>query len=197
MLAAAETIGVFQLEGEQMRTLIQRLRPDCFDDVVALVALYRPGPMGADMHNLYADRKTGRARVAPLHPTLKELLDPTYQILVYQEQVMEVSRTMAGYTMEEADNLRKAMGKKIKAVMDAEEEKFVEGCVARGHERATGQELFGLISHFAGYGFNKSHSACYGWWPIRPPTSRRTIRPSTWRLCSPRRRTTGTAPLSI
>ena len=162
LLRAADTIGVFQLEGEPMRALIQRLRPDSFDDVVALVALYRPGPMGANMHNLYADRKTGRAPVAPLHTALEEILDPTYQILVYQEQVMEVSRAMAGYTMEEADNLRKAMGKKIKAVMDAEEEKFVEGCVAQGHDRATGRDLFGLISHFAGYGFNKSHSACYG-----------------------------------
>ena len=162
LLQAAQTIGVFQLEGEQMRTLIQRLRPDRFDDVVALVALYRPGPMGANMHNLYADRKTGRASVEPLHPTLTDLLDSTYQILVYQEQVMEVSRTMAGYTMEEADNLRKAMGKKIQAVMDAEEEKFVEGCVSQGYDRSTGRELFGLISHFAGYGFNKSHSACYG-----------------------------------
>ena len=162
LLRAAETIGVFQLEGEPMRALIQRLRPDRFDDVVALVALYRPGPMGANMHNLYADRKTGRVGVEPLHPALAELLDPTYQILVYQEQVMEVSRAMAGYTMEEADNLRKAMGKKIKSVMDAEEEKFVEGCVARGHDRSTGRDLFGLISHFAGYGFNKSHSACYG-----------------------------------
>ncbi|MCY3563674.1 MAG: OB-fold nucleic acid binding domain-containing protein, partial [bacterium] len=118
--------------------------------------------MGANMHNLYADRKTGRVGVEPLHPALAELLDPTYQILVYQEQVMEVSRAMAGYTMEEADNLRKAMGKKIKSVMDAEEEKFVEGCVARGHDRSTGRDLFELISHFAGYGFNKSHSACYG-----------------------------------
>lgn len=162
LLQAAETIGVFQLEGDQMRILIQRLRPDRFDDVVALVALYRPGPMGANMHTLYADRKTGRARVEPLHPMLNEVLDPTYQILVYQEQVMEVARTMAGYTMEEADNLRKAMGKKIKAVMDAEEEKFVEGCAAQGHDRSTGRELFDLISHFAGYGFNKSHSACYG-----------------------------------
>ena len=162
LLQAAETIGVFQLEGDQMRVLIQRLRPDRFDDVIALVALYRPGPMGANMHTLYADRKTGRAPVEPLHPMLKEVLDPTYQILVYQEQVMEVSRTMAGYSMEEADNLRKAMGKKIKAVMDAEEEKFVEGCTAQGHPPATGRELFGLISHFAGYGFNKSHSACYG-----------------------------------
>lgn len=162
LLQRAETIGVFQLESDQMRVLIGRLRPDRFDDVVALVALYRPGPMGANMHTLYADRKTGRASTEPLHPTLKDLLDPTYQILVYQEQVMEVSRTMAGYTMEEADNLRKAMGKKIKSVMDAEEEKFVEGCAAQGHSRATGRELFGLISHFAGYGFNKSHSACYG-----------------------------------
>ena len=162
LLQRAETIGVFQLEGDQMRGLIGRLRPDRFDDVVALVALYRPGPMGANMHTLYADRKTGRAPVEPLHPTLSKVLDPTYQILVYQEQVMEVSRTMAGYNMEEADNLRKAMGKKIKAVMDAEEEKFVEGCAAQGHSRQTGRELFGLISHFAGYGFNKSHSACYG-----------------------------------
>ncbi len=162
LLQRADTIGVFQLESDQMRALIGRLRPDCFDDVVALVALYRPGPMGANMHTLYADRKTGRAPVEPLHPTVAELLESTYQILVYQEQVMEVSRTMAGYTMEEADNLRKAMGKKIKAVMDAEEEKFVDGCEARGHTRATGRELFGLISHFAGYGFNKSHSACYG-----------------------------------
>jgi DNA polymerase-3 subunit alpha len=162
LLRAAETIGVFQLEGEQMRVLIQRLRPDQFDDVVALVALYRPGPMGANMHTMYADRKTGRAPVQPLHPTLKDVLAPTYQILVYQEQVMEVSRAMAGYSMEEADNLRKAMGKKIQSVMDAEEEKFVEGCAAQGHDTSTGRELFGLISHFAGYGFNKSHSACYG-----------------------------------
>jgi len=162
LLRRGETIGVFQLESDQMRVLIGRLRPDRFDDVVALVALYRPGPMGANMHTLYADRKTGRAPVEPLHPTVADLLDSTYQILVYQEQVMEVSRTMAGYTMEEADNLRKAMGKKIKSVMDAEEEKFVEGCAAQGHARATGRELFGLISHFAGYGFNKSHSACYG-----------------------------------
>lgn len=162
LLQAADTIGVFQLEGDQMRALIQRLRPDRFDDVVALVALYRPGPMGANMHTLYADRKTGRVRVEPLHPTIKEVLDPTYQILVYQEQVMEVSRAMAGYSMEEADNLRKAMGKKIQSVMDDEEEKFVEGCAAQGYDRATGRELFGLISHFAGYGFNKSHSACYG-----------------------------------
>ncbi len=162
LLKAAETIGVFQLEGDPMRVLIQRLRPDRFDDVVALVALYRPGPMGANMHNLYADRKTGRAPVEPLHPTIEPLLAPTYQILVYQEQVMEVSRAMAGYTMEEADNLRKAMGKKIKAVMDAEEEKFMLGCASQGHDRSTGRELFQLISHFAGYGFNKSHSACYG-----------------------------------
>ncbi len=162
LLQRADTIGVFQLESEPMRVLIGRLRPDRFDDLVALVALYRPGPMGANMHTLYADRKTGRAPTEPLHPLLAELLDPTYQILVYQEQVMEVSRTMAGYTMEEADNLRKAMGKKIKAVMDAEEEKFMEGCAAQGHSRATGRELFDLISHFAGYGFNKSHSACYG-----------------------------------
>ena len=162
LLQTGNTIGVFQMEGTAMRALIRSLKPDSFDDVIALVALYRPGPMGANMHNLYADRKNGRAPVEELHPAVTESLSDTYQIMVYQEQVMEVARDLAGYTMADADNLRRAMGKKIKSVMEAEEEKFVAGCLDRGHTEETGREMFRLIAHFAGYGFNKSHSAGYG-----------------------------------
>ncbi|MGB7859966.1 MAG: DNA polymerase III subunit alpha [Acidimicrobiia bacterium] len=162
LLQSGNTIGVFQMEGSAMRALIRSLGPDSFNDVVALVALFRPGPMGANMHNLYADRKNGRAEVEVLHPALTEKLADTYQIMVYQEQVMTVAQEMAGYSMADADELRRAMGKKIKSVMQAEEEKFVTGCVAQGHSDETGRELFRLIEHFAGYGFNKSHSAGYG-----------------------------------
>jgi DNA polymerase-3 subunit alpha len=145
-----------------MRALIRSLRPDSFDDVIALVALYRPGPMGANMHNLYADRKNGRAPVEELHPAVTEKLQDTYQIMVYQEQVMMVAQELAGYSMADADNLRRAMGKKIKSVMAAEEEKFVAGCRDQGHSEETGREMFRLIGHFAGYGFNRSHAAGYG-----------------------------------
>jgi DNA polymerase-3 subunit alpha len=162
LLQTGNTIGVFQMEGTPMRALIRSLKPDSFNDVIALVALYRPGPMGANMHNLYADRKNGRAPVDVLHPVVTESLQDTYQIMVYQEQVMKVAQDLAGYTMADADNLRRAMGKKIKSVMAAEEEKFVAGCVSQGHSDETGREMFRLIAHFAGYGFNKSHSAGYG-----------------------------------
>lgn len=162
LLQAGDTVGVFQLESGPMRALIRSLGPDRFDDIIALVALYRPGPMGANMHTLYADRKNGRKPVEPLHEAITPLLEDTYQIMVYQEQVMEVAREMAGYSMAEADNLRKAMGKKIKSVMDAEKAKFVAGCVSTGYEEHVGSDLFDLIAHFAGYGFNRSHSAAYG-----------------------------------
>jgi DNA polymerase-3 subunit alpha len=150
------------MEGNAMRALIRSLRPDSFEDVIGLVALFRPGPMGANMHNLYADRKNGRAPVEELHPAVTEKLADTYQIMVYQEQVMMVAQELAGYSMADADNLRRAMGKKIKSVMAAEEEKFVAGCVAQGHSEQTGREMFNLIGHFAGYGFNRSHAAGYG-----------------------------------
>ena len=162
LLQSGNTIGVFQMEGSAMRALIRSLGPDTFDDVIALVALFRPGPMGANMHNLYADRKNGRAPVDELHPAVTDKLEDTYQIMVYQEQVMMVAQELAGYSMADADNLRRAMGKKIKSVMAAEEEKFVAGCLAQGHTEATGREMFGLIGHFAGYGFNRSHAAGYG-----------------------------------
>ena len=162
LLQSGNTIGVFQMEGTAMRALIRSLKPDIFDDVIALVALYRPGPMGANMHNLYADRKNGRAEIEELHPVLTEKLADTYQIMVYQEQVMMVAQEIAGYSMADADELRRAMGKKIKSVMVAEEEKFVTGTIDQGFPEETGREIFKLIEHFAGYGFNRSHSAGYG-----------------------------------
>jgi DNA polymerase-3 subunit alpha len=161
MLQAGDSIGVFQFEGGPMRGLMRNLGPDEFDHLVALNALYRPGPLGAKMHTEYADRKNGRAPITYLHPDLEDILEPTYGIMVYQEQVMQVARKMAGFSMVEADMLRKAMGKKIPAVMREQQEKFVAGCVANGHDEALGRELFGFIQHFAGYGFNKSHSAAY------------------------------------
>ncbi|MEE9183962.1 MAG: DNA polymerase III subunit alpha [Acidimicrobiia bacterium] len=162
MLQAGDSIGVFQLEGGPMRALMRNLKPDQFGDIVALNALYRPGPLGAGMHNKYADRKNKREKVEYPHPDLEPVLSETYGIMVYQEQVMQVARTMAGFSMAEADSLRKAMGKKIPSVMAEQEEKFVKGCVANSYTEALGRELFGYIEHFAGYGFNKSHSAAYG-----------------------------------
>ena len=161
MLQAGDSMGVFQFEGGPMRALMRNLKPDKFEHLVALNALYRPGPLGAGMHVEYADRKNGKTPVSYLHPDLEEILVDTYGIMVYQEQVMQAAERMAGYSMVEADTLRKAMGKKIPSVMRAQEEQFVAGCVASGHSEKLGRELFGFIEHFAGYGFNKSHSAAY------------------------------------
>ncbi len=162
MLQDGDSMGVFQFEGGPMRALMRNLRPERFEHLVALNALYRPGPLGAGMHLEYADRKNGRSPVEYLHPDLEPILDDTFGIMVFQEQVMETAQKMAGFSMIEADALRKAMGKKIPAVMQQQEQKFVEGTVGNGHPRALGEELFGFIAHFAGYGFNKSHSAAYG-----------------------------------
>ena len=161
MLSTGDAMGVFQLEGSGMRALMRNLQPDRFEDLVALISLYRPGPLGAGTHNLYADRKNGRAPVEYAHPDLEPVLESTYGIFVYQEQVMQAAQIMAGFSMAEADALRKAMGKKIASVMAEQEEKFVAGCVAKGHSEQLGRSLFDLISHFAGYGFNKSHAAGY------------------------------------
>ena len=162
MLCRGDTIGVFQLEGTAMRSLIRSLQPDSFEDIIALVALYRPGPMSNGWHTAYADRKNGRKRVDYPHPGTKEVLRETYGLMIYQEQVMQIARDMAGYTMADADALRKAMGKKIPAIMRKERDKFVAGVVAEGHGSGFGGELFDSIEGFAGYGFNKSHSAAYG-----------------------------------
>jgi DNA polymerase-3 subunit alpha len=162
MLRAGDSMGVFQFEGGPMRALMRNLQPDVFDHLIALNALYRPGPLGAGMHTEYADRKNGKAAVTYPHPDLEEVLGDTFGIMVYQEQVMQTAQRMAGFSMAEADGLRKAMGKKIPAEMKAQEEKFVAGCLQNGHDEALARELFGFIEHFAGYGFNKSHSAAYG-----------------------------------
>ncbi len=162
LLCEGDSIGVFQLEGGPMRALMRSLAPSSFDDVAALVALYRPGPMAANMHTDYADRKNGRKPVEYIHPDLEELLGDTYGLMIYQESVMRVAQRFAGYSLAEADNLRKACGKKIRELIAKEREKFVEGCETTGYGRAIGTELFDIIEPFADYAFNKSHSYGYG-----------------------------------
>ncbi|MGI9622205.1 MAG: DNA polymerase III subunit alpha [Acidimicrobiales bacterium] len=162
LLAAGNSIGVFQLESPPMRNLMRSLAPNSFEDVAALVALYRPGPMAANMHNDYADRKNGRQPVTYIHPDAEELLADTYGLMIYQESVMRVAQKFAGYSLAEADSLRKAMGKKIREAMEEERARFVDGVVATGYERALGVELFDIIAQFADYAFNKSHSYGYG-----------------------------------
>ncbi|MDQ6910755.1 MAG: DNA polymerase III subunit alpha, partial [Actinomycetota bacterium] len=162
MLRRGDSIGVFQLEGGPMRSLMRSLAPTCFDDVAALVALYRPGPMAANMHNDYADRKNGRKPVTCLHDDLAELLADTQGLMIYQEGLMRVAQKFAGYSLEEADNLRKATSKKIRTLMALEREKFVAGCEATGYGREIGERLFAIIEPFADYAFPKAHAYCYG-----------------------------------
>jgi DNA polymerase-3 subunit alpha len=162
LLQAGDSIGVFQLEGGPMRALIRSLAPTSFEDIAALVALYRPGPMGVNMHNDYADRKNGRKPVEYFHPDAEELLADTYGLMIFQESVMRVSQRFAGYSLAEADNLRKACGKKKRDLMEKERAKFVEGCEATGYGEALGTHLFDIIENFADYAFNKSHSYGYG-----------------------------------
>jgi DNA polymerase-3 subunit alpha len=163
MLRRGDSIGVFQLEGGPMRALMRSLAPTSFEDVAALVALYRPGPMAQNWHNEYADRKNGRKPVKFDHPDLEEILSPTYGLMIYQEQLMRVSQRLAGYTLEEADNLRKATGKKIREMIAKERDKFVAGCIANGHDERWAQRYFDTIEPFADYSFNKSHSVGYGY----------------------------------
>jgi DNA polymerase-3 subunit alpha len=162
LLRRADTIGVFQLEGGPMRSLIRSLAPTTFEDVAALVALYRPGPMAANMHNDYADRKNGRKPVTYLHPDLEGILGDSYGLMIYQESVMKVAQTFGGYSVEEADNVRKACGKKIRALIAQEREKFVDGCENTGYGRDLGTQLFDIIEPFADYAFNRAHACCYG-----------------------------------
>lgn len=160
LLQRADTVGVFQLESEGMRRTLAAVRPSNFGDIIALVSLYRPGPM--DNIPMFGDRKNGRAPIEYPHPLLEDVLKETYGIFVYQEQVMQAAQILAGYSLGGADLLRRAMGKKIKAEMDAQRETFVEGCKATNSIPAgKANELFDLIDKFAGYGFNKSHAAAY------------------------------------
>ena len=162
MLRRAESIGVFQLEGAAMRQTLRALAPTSFDDVAALVALYRPGPMAANMHRDYPELKNGRKELTYLHPDIEPILKDTYGLMLYQESVMRVAQKFAGYSLEEADNLRKACGKKIRKLIAAEREKFIAGCVTEGYGEELGTQLFDIIEPFADYAFNKSHSYGYG-----------------------------------
>jgi len=162
MLRRGDSMGVFQLEGGPMRSLMRSLAPTTFDDVAALVALYRPGPMAANMHRDYADRKNGRQAVTYPHDDLADILGDTYGLMIYQESVMRVAQKVAGYDLAEADNLRKACGKKDRKLIAAERQKFVAGCEATGYGEALGTALFDIIEPFADYAFNKSHAYGYG-----------------------------------
>ncbi len=159
MLAAGETVGVFQLESGGMRRALVDMQPDRFEDLVVLVALYRPGPM-ANIPT-YCSRKLGREEVSYIHPRLKPILEPTYGIITYQEQVMRIAQDLAGYSLGEADLLRRAMGKKIRSEMAKQETRFVSGAIERGLSRGDAQAIFDACAKFADYGFNKSHSAPY------------------------------------
>ena len=160
LLQRGDTVGVFQLESEGMRRTLAAVKPTRFEDIIALVSLYRPGPM--DNIPLFGKRKNGEVAIEYPHPKLEGILAETYGIFVYQEQVMQAAQVLAGYSLGDADLLRRAMGKKIQAEMDKQRTRFVEGCKERsGIEKAKANELFDLIDKFAGYGFNKSHAAAY------------------------------------
>jgi DNA polymerase III subunit alpha len=162
MLGTGYTLGVFQLDSTGMQALVRKLKPTRFDDISALLALYRPGPLSMDMHVAYADRKNGQAAVAYDHPDLEPILGDTYGVIVYQEQVMRIATDLAGFTMSDADGLRKAVGKKKRELMESFKDQFVQGGTDQGYERSLMTELWGLIEKFAEYGFNKSHTVAYG-----------------------------------
>jgi DNA polymerase-3 subunit alpha len=159
LLARAEAVGIFQLESAGMRRALLDMRPDRFEDIIALVALYRPGPM-ANIPT-YCARKHGMEQSDYIHPKLESILRETFGVIIYQEQVMQAAQILAGFTLGEADLLRRAMGKKIKKEMQAQRERFVSGAVERGVERYQADAIFDLLERFAEYGFNKSHAAAY------------------------------------
>jgi DNA polymerase-3 subunit alpha len=163
LLSRGDTVGVFQLESPPMRALLRAMAPSSFEDVSAVIALYRPGPMSVNMHYDYADRKNGRKPVEYFHPDAEDVLHDTYGLMIYQESVMRVAQKFAGYSLAEADNLRKACGKKIRELMAKERQKFEEGVEATGYGKTLGKELFDVIERFADYAFNKSHSFGYGY----------------------------------
>jgi len=162
LMARGDTMGVFQLESPPMRALLRSLAPTSFEDVSAVLALYRPGPMSVNMHYDYADRKNNRQPVEYFHPDAEEVLGDTYGLMIYQESVMRVAQKFAGYSLAEADNLRKAMGKKSREVMAKERNSFEDGCVRMNYTREMGEKLFDVIAKFADYAFNKSHTFGYG-----------------------------------
>ncbi|MEV6630636.1 DNA polymerase III subunit alpha [Actinoplanes sp. NPDC051470] len=166
LLARGDTLGVFQLDGGPMRSLLRLMKPDNFEDISAVLALYRPGPMGVESHTNYALRKNKLQDITPIHPELeeplREILEPTYGLIVYQEQVQRAAQILAGYTLGQADLLRRAMGKKKKEILDKEFIPFRDGCRAKGYSDEAIQAVWDVLVPFAGYAFNKAHSAAYG-----------------------------------
>ena len=166
LLARGDTLGVFQLDGGPMRSLLRLMKPDNFEDISAVLALYRPGPMGVDSHTNYALRKNGLQEITPIHPELeaplKEILEPTYGLIVYQEQVQRAAQILAGYSLGQADLLRRAMGKKKKEILEKEFVPFQAGCREHGYSDQATQAVWDVLVPFAGYAFNKAHSAAYG-----------------------------------
>ena len=160
-ISTGDTLGLFQIESAGMQDLAKKLKPTGFEDVIAMLALYRPGPMESGMLDDFVERKHGRAEITYMFPELEPILKPTYGVIVYQEQVMQIVQTIGGFSLGGADLVRRAMGKKIKEEMDKLKGEFADGAQKKGFERAKAEELFDLIVKFAGYGFNKSHSAAY------------------------------------
>ncbi|MFN5081709.1 MAG: DNA polymerase III subunit alpha [Brevundimonas sp.] len=159
LMASGQTVGVFQLESQGMRDTLRKMRCGSIEEITALISLYRPGPM--EMIDTYIDRKFGRAEIDYLHPSLTEVLKETYGVIIYQEQVMQIARILAGYSLGEADLLRRAMGKKKKEEMDVQRARFIKGASEKGVPEAQSGGIFDLVAKFAGYGFNKSHAAAY------------------------------------
>ncbi|WP_156759297.1 DNA polymerase III subunit alpha [Microbacterium karelineae] len=166
LLASGDTLGVFQLDGGPMRSLLRLMKPDNFEDISAVIALYRPGPMGANSHTNYALRKNGEQAITPIHPELeeplKDILDTTYGLIIYQEQVMAIAQKVAGYSLGQADILRRAMGKKKKAELDKQYVGFSDGMKERGFGEGAVKALWDILLPFSDYAFNKAHSAAYG-----------------------------------
>ncbi|GGI04361.1 DNA polymerase III subunit alpha [Egicoccus halophilus] len=162
MLSTGFTLGVFQLDSTGMQALVRKLRPTRFEDISALLALYRPGPLSMDMHVAYANRKNGLEEVTYDHPDLEPVLGESYGVIVYQEQVMKIATDLAGFTMSDADGLRKAVGKKKRDLMESFKDQFISGGVDNGYDKSLMSSLWGLIEKFAEYGFNKSHTVAYG-----------------------------------
>ncbi len=161
LLQEGRTVGIFQLESSGMQELVRKMAPTGWDDITAICALYRPGPLGADMDKAYVERKHGRQKVQYKDPVLEPILRDTYGVILYQEQVMQIAAAMGGFTLGEADTLRKAMGKKKADIMAALKVKFIEGATGRGHDERAAREIYEEMEFFAQYGFNKSHSAAY------------------------------------
>ena len=161
LLSAGETLGVFQLDSRGMQDLLKKLCPEKFEDLIAVLALYRPGPLHSRMVDDFIKRKRGQSKVQYLHPKLKPILEETYGVILYQEQVMRIANVLAGFSLGEADILRRAMGKKIPKLMVEQRDKFVQGAKGKGIDPAVASQIFELMAHFAGYGFNKSHSTGY------------------------------------